>query len=292
MNLLDNILRDIGRQKDISQHRIDDFYVCSPFTVVRLNDGSIGSAGNYDIQNHTKDYNRSEVKDKYQKLIEGDPLLLKSLAGAISYVDVSLKVAIISALSQSLLTPEIISHAGLVYEDYVNPQPLLEKLLKASDKVILIGYGGGLDVFCTSEKVKNLVVCDFMFDQRKYKDIAWRRIKNLSSNLSHIHLISDISQQNYLADANVCYITGSAVCNGTMETLLDLATQCREIIVQGPSCSLFPVEFFRRSITLFLTNKKGNEEFRRGMSTDDSIYDVVDSNKISIFKSRNKKNKV
>ena len=286
MDLLDKILTDICQQKDIARHRIDDFYVCSPFTVARLDDGSIGSAGNYDVQNHTNRYSSSEIRDKYKKLIEGDPLLLRSLAGTTGYVDISLKVAIISALSQSLLRPEVISSAGLVCKDYTNPQPLLEELLKNGDEVTLIGYGGGLDVFCTSEKVKNLVVCDFMFERSKYKDIAWRRIKHLNGNLSRVHLVSDISKQNYFANSNVCYITASALCNGTMETLLDLAAQCREIIVQGPSCSLFPIEFFRRSVSLILTNKKRNKEFLLGKRSGDSIYDVVDSNKISIFKKK------
>ena len=36
----------------------------------------------------------------------------------------------------------------------------------------MIGYGGGLDVFCTSEKVKHLYVCDFMFSEQQYRDIA------------------------------------------------------------------------------------------------------------------------
>src|SRR5438067_80172 len=101
MSILDNVLADVYRQKEISGIYISDFHVCSPFTVVRLSDGSIGSAGNYDVQNHTMGYEPAIVRKKYNALIEDDPLLMESLTNQEGYVDLSLRVAIISALSQS-----------------------------------------------------------------------------------------------------------------------------------------------------------------------------------------------
>jgi hypothetical protein len=282
MRILEKILADIERLKDISALRLADFYVCSPFTVVQLSDGSIGSAGNYDVQNHTVGYEPMRVKDKYQRQISNEPLLLQTLREDQSFVGLSLHTAILSALSQSLLSAPSLRTFGLTCRPVDNQHSILHRYLRTGDIVTMIGYGGGLDVFCTSEKVKHLYVCDFMFSEQQYRDIAWGHIKKISIDPTRVTLVDGMFSENKISLSDMCFITGSALCNGSMERLLSLAHECREIVVQGPSCSLFPIEFFRRSVTLFLTTLKTPLELEAGKSADDRIFKVVDQHYLAI----------
>ncbi len=282
MQILHNILADIKESKDISQLRLDDLYVCSPFTVVQLNDGSIGSAGNYDVQNHTPGYEPTRVREKYLQSATDDPLLLQTLLDDQSLVGRSIHVAVLSALSQSLLNPIRLRPFGLACNPVVILHEAIRATLEPGDVVSLIGFGGGLDTFCVSELVKHLYVCDFMFQHQEYREIAWRRIKHLGGDPSRVTLVEGNSSRAAIASSEVCFITGSALCNGTMETLLSDARQCREVTVQGPSCSLWPIEFFRRSTTQLLTTIKTLGEFEAGQLSGDDVYVFSDCGYVAI----------
>jgi hypothetical protein len=142
MAILDGIFADVKRLKDISPVRVIDFYVKSPFTVVKLSDGSIGSAGNYDVQNHTADYKPALVKEKYGTHIKNDPLLLETLRYDRSLVGLSLRTAILSALSQDLLNSSTLSIFGLGCKHTNNRHGILRRYLQPWDTIALIGFGG------------------------------------------------------------------------------------------------------------------------------------------------------
>ncbi len=282
MNILDCVRTGISELKDQSRLAVADIYACSPFTVVRLNDGSFGSAGNYDVQNHTRNYDCDAFRRERLLSSESDPLLTNVLRNPRSFADLSLKVAILSALSQSLLVEGPLFESGLKCTSYTNADHILKPLLREGDRVVLVGYGGAFDLFCVSRKVRQLIICDLMFATPKYRKIAWARAKTISQNPSKISLVCDPETEAFREPPDIVYITGSALCNGTMERLLELAMRSREIVVQGPSCSLYPIELFRRGITLLLTNRKTHAEFNAGKTKGNKILDFVDLRNISI----------
>ena len=94
--------------------------------------------------------------------------------------------------------------------------------------------------------------------------------------------IRDRVTATQMARSEICCITGSAICNGTLDELLALAQGCREIILQGPSCSVFPIALFRRSVTVLLTTNKTRAEYEAGQTASDDIYRLVDNNYIVI----------
>jgi hypothetical protein len=251
--------------------------------VARLSDGSFGSAGNYEVQNQEQGYEADLLKQKYAARIADDPLLVETLKQETRLAAVSLRVAILSALSQTLLEPVALGKAGLTCEALRNTHEILQDCLQAGDIVSLIGYGGGLETFCASDRVRRLYVYDFIFQQRQYRDIAWRRIKRITKRPERVTLIDGNSSLAPLSLSTLCFITGSALCNGTMEGLLANAAGCREVIVQGPSCSLFPPSLFQRSVTMLLTTRKSSAEFEAGKQPDDRIYDFVDRDYLAIF---------
>ena len=282
MQILDQILTDLSEVKDLSSVYLKDFHVCSPFTVVLLSDGSVGSAGNYSVQNHVNGYVSDRVKDHYAGLLRSDPLLLQTLRNDQSLVGRSLFTAILSALSQDVLNHSVLSAYGLTIAPATNWHAVVQRLLRPGDVVKMIGYGGALPLFCTSSSVRKLQVCDFSFGDQKYRELAKQEIESFGFNFANVTLCADVSDLDPFHASDVYFITGSALCNGTMKQLLDRANGCREVIIQGPSCSVLPREFFRRSATLVLTTRKSRVEFNAGGRAGDEIYEYVDQNYVAI----------
>ncbi len=278
--MLSKIFDTIVQARSINNLGIEDMHLCSPFTAVKLTDSSIGSAGNYAVQNGQPGYNPNSVKLSYQSLLQHDPLLIDTLKGDTSLAGLSLFNSVLSALSQSLLTREMLLPYGIACQDVDNPFGILDQVILKGDVVSLIGYGGALDLLCSSPYLKRLHVYDFMFDKKIYREMALNQIETLGGDLEKINLIGTDTKLSALKDSDVCFITGSALCNGTMEYLLNSVSYCREVIIQGPSISLFPVMFFELPVTYILTTRKSVKEFEAASKCDDTIYDFVDRNYI------------
>ena len=161
----------------------------------------------------------------------------QSLAGR------SLKTAILSALSQRLLNNQTLAQFGLSCRPVDNWQEAITSRVQPHDRVTLIGFGGGLDVLCTLPDVDHLYVCDLMFAETVYQSMAKDHIAQLCVHPDKVQLASQVTATQ-MARSEICCITGSAICNGTLDELLALAQGCREIILQGPSCSVFPIALF------------------------------------------------
>ncbi len=247
-----------------------------------LSDGSVGSSGNYSVQNHAYGYSPARIKESYARLLASDPLLFQRLRDDHTLVGQSLFTAILSALSQDLLSESVLSHYGLKIVPATNWLTIVERVLRIGDTVKMIGYGGALPVFCASKTVRSLQICDFSFRDSKYRDLAWREIESFGLDSSRVMLSSETAELERSPTSDIYFITGSALCNGTMERLLEQSLGCREVIVQGPSCSVFPLEFFRRSATLLLTTTKSRAEFDAGRCPGDEVYQYVDQNYIAI----------
>ncbi|MEM2056886.1 MAG: DUF364 domain-containing protein [Thermoproteota archaeon] len=59
----------------------------------------------------------------------------------------------------------------------------------------------------------------------------------------------DVSLENSLKNASVAIITGSAFVNKTIERLLELSSNTREVLVVGPTASMLPDLLFKRGVT-------------------------------------------
>lgn len=282
--ILNETLQDILHFKSIDGLRIEDFQVAAPFATVLLNDGSIGSAGNYDVQNHSPGYNPNDFKKNLQQYLSSDPLLLQTLKGQRSFAALALYVSVLSALSQSLLQPNILSECGLLISDTTNDLSAIRGHSQAGDTVTLVGFGGGLDIFVRIPYIKHIYVCDFMFHEEKYRLLAEHRIQKIRGNLQKISLVTDVEYPDVVSKSSICCITGSALCNGSIEDLLTRCVHCHTVIVQGPSSSIFPASLFRRGVTLLLTTRKTRREHDAARSGGNQIYQFVDQNYVAITK--------
>ena len=167
MSILDKTLREISKIKDLSKLKIRKILLKSYFAVVSLSDGSIGSAGNYDIRFSSDslvalNYDSLVVEEHLTNLVEEDPLLLNYLELRDQPFKESLYLSIISALSQELLSDACLYAYSLKINQNIFWGTTLKNLLKVSDTVCFIGFGGGLDVFLQSN-IKRLYISDIAF---------------------------------------------------------------------------------------------------------------------------------
>jgi uncharacterized protein (DUF4213/DUF364 family) len=63
-------------------------------------------------------------------------------------------------------------------------------------------------------------------------------------------VLPDTAAEEMIPEANVVLITGSAIANGTIGRLLELAARARSVIVVGPSASMIPDPLFKRGVDL------------------------------------------
>jgi uncharacterized protein (DUF4213/DUF364 family) len=61
-------------------------------------------------------------------------------------------------------------------------------------------------------------------------------------------ILPDIAGEELLPKADVIIITGSAVANGTLDHLLELSRNAREVVLSGPSASFLPDPLFKLGV--------------------------------------------
>lgn len=63
-------------------------------------------------------------------------------------------------------------------------------------------------------------------------------------------MLSDIASEELLPKADVAVVTGTSLANGTIDRLLQLAREAREIAVVGASASVLPEPLFNHGVTI------------------------------------------
>jgi hypothetical protein len=282
-SILNSIFDDIRQIREISGVFIEDLDVSTPFTILRLSDGSVGSAGNYDVQNGNQRHSPSDARAWYLSHVASDPLLMETLGQDNSLTGLSLKTSVLSALSQPFFHVNGLRNLGYGYQMLADMGQALAGRLRPGDTVTVVGFGGLLDAICRSPQVAHVYVCDFLFREARYRKAGERRLAKLGRRFGGYTFLDGTQYSEALASSSVSVITGSTVCNGTIEELLALSSGCREVILQGPSCSLLPTEFFRRSVTLVVTTHKLREEWDQGVGMGNHIYSLVDRSYFAMY---------
>ncbi|MCX6745850.1 MAG: DUF364 domain-containing protein [Candidatus Parcubacteria bacterium] len=283
--ILNKTLDFIKKQTDLQNIYIKEFFIRANFTFVKLSNGQIGTAGNYDVQgNHDRQFKYDPVREEQgiYKLIKKDPLLINYFKVITSGFQRSLYLALISALSQPLLKKNFLLKFSFKSTEIESGKSWGERLLPlidVKDTVTLIGFGGGLLAFL-QKNVKKLFISDLMF---KYKEKLLKKyfeIKKLMKTYNYtgeINFSDGHKNEEIIKQSDLVFITGSALSNGTMEDLLKFSKNCSKIIIQGPSVSIFPIELFKRGATDIFTNIKNERDIKfykeiGGKTEDDSNY--------------------
>lgn len=232
------------RASDWNQLRVDDLWLDALFCSVRLNDGSVGLALNYD-QEGLQGVPREVSAATRAYLLETtpeDPLLWDLLTQpSDSLAQTALLVALLSALSAPVLnSPERLARLGLTSRD--GRIPLKEFPGKT---VTIVGAGGYLGE--AVQHFERVYCCDFNHADAGFATKVRRRYPQPN-------LILDSGERTLelIAEADIVCLSASTLCNGSLAALLP--HEPKTVILEGPSGGVLPGPLLKRGVTHLVHN--------------------------------------
>jgi hypothetical protein len=230
----------------LSARRIVRVRLTNYFNVVELDDGSVGAAMSYAQRTRAE---LEEERHNLERALASDPLLLAATSRVGDLLALSLRVSIVSALSAPAIRA---GGDGSFTASSSAPMALFEGVSSA----IVIGFGGYMDALARRKSIRELHVADRQYSKRRAEmDAAVMRYQHERPEL-RMRLSDGADTLERMATAELACISGSTLCNGTLEDLLAGATRCRTVIVQGQSASIHPGELLNRGVSLVSTTLK------------------------------------
>ena len=253
------------------------------FVAVELDDGSIGTAMDY--ARYPQRGNIQILEDIGTEPYNGNRLrpvstFLERDLDTVDLTEQAIKIALLSALSQPLLTEEALSIRGwassvVSYQEQRAPyeanwaRATLETAVGEANVVGIVGFGGFLEMIANLPSVTTVLVCDRDFRHRANAIEATIARLNLLF-AGKIKFVGD--NIRLLADrCDVVQLTASALCNGTMDSLLNLFIG-RPLMLVGPSGSLVPEPWFKLGFRLICTERR-DQGYITSYKYDDHLYD-------------------
>ncbi|MCD6229339.1 MAG: hypothetical protein J7K00_00875 [Candidatus Diapherotrites archaeon] len=244
MGIIADCSRDLLSSFNRNKQNLQDIFVENIsfeflYTMIGLSDGSQGIALNY---NYADPSGTSGTKFMG---CDCESVLKKNAFGL---TELSAKVATMSALSQRFFNKR---EMGKIDVDFQKDKFMLDSIVRDNETVSIVGWGGLLDAAGMSNARKVNVV------ELQYNRLTCKRFDGACEKLGRV-FNKQIScfgtdKMGVLLESDVICITASALCNNTMEDILSYCSNAREVIVHGPSGSIFPSAFFNSGVTGVLT---------------------------------------
>lgn len=239
----------------LSRKTVRAIYLTPYFTVVELDDGSVGAAMSYYGQPQS-------LGVSLPAATVDDPLLLHWAFRATNSSSVTadrhrlLQLSVATAVVNALSMPTIRDGGD---ETFATTDILPFDPFSEATRALVIGFGGYLPAAAASGGIKHLHVCDLGYQaRREFMDRELDRLR--TANPQQTMTISDGADiHSQIAQAELISITGSALCNGSMERILDAAPKLARVIVQGQSSSIHPAALFARGVWFVATTLKPAE---------------------------------
>jgi len=231
-----------------------------PWTLsyVRYNDGTIGCgvSNNEAIYGAVPDdvgfveelvgLNAYEAIDSLQTLPED------------SFIN-SLIISIASALSYKLLNDKALPRQGFEVQMYSHGDfPLFQPAMfvKSSDIVAMVGFHVITTPLC-AEIAREVRVTELM-NLQKLSTADFR------GHESKTRIFSATQSREVLTGADVIFITGQTLVNGTTSELMEFCKAARTIIIYGPTVALHPGALLQSGVDIVLPMIFPNtDDFRR-----------------------------
>jgi Putative heavy-metal chelation len=226
---------------------IKDIFLGNYFNIIQLDDLSVGAAANYGRfkSEEAVAISLAELEERRRS----DPLLLSYLFASSEpdLLQLSLKTCLVSALSQKLL----LKPSGFRVHNEFDPA-----LLAGFGSAVVIGFGGYMDYIILHTRTQRVHVSDLDYRRRaKWMDGRLQHYRGMFPDKT-ITISDGSDTRARLAETELASITGSAFCSGTMEELLEESQNCKSVIIQGQSGSVYPEVLFERGVTTVSTTIK------------------------------------
>ncbi|MFZ2071730.1 MAG: DUF364 domain-containing protein [Halobacteriota archaeon] len=161
----------------------------------------------------------------------------------------SLRASITSALSYRLMDGgDELKEEGYDVESYYAPTTALldpSKFVKNSDKVAMVGFPSWA-IHLYAEVANEVRVTELM-DLKQLSVIDFD-----TEGESNIKIFPADKSKEVLSGADVVYITGETVVNGTINELLEFSKNARIRIIYGPTSAFYPEVLFERGVDVSL----------------------------------------
>ena len=161
----------------------------------------------------------------------------------------SLRTSITSALSYRLMSDgNGLEKEGYDVEAYhASTTALIDpsRFVKTSDKVVMVGFPSWA-IHQYSEVANEVHVTELM-DLKQLSVIDFDTDED-----SNVKIFPADENKEVLSGADVVYITGATVVNGTIDELLEFSKDARTRIIYGPSSAFYPKVLFERGVNISL----------------------------------------
>ena len=257
MDILNEIFSTLKtlKKENFFKYNIKEIFLELPYTIVELENGHQGIAANYDYLDQRKlDYVQEKLNQNIKLSValleksKKDPLLCETLLIPHYKNNLtlqSIRVAILAALSGG--TEEYLNSRGITISPDISFK--LDDLSIPGDSIAFIGFSGNIVFALKSKNFKKIFVSDCLYTAMKLKMAKLIQMAHPDKNIS----FTDLTHNTFiLKQSSVTWITASSLCNDTINSLLTEAINCREVILQGASGSIFPVPFFENGVTRIL----------------------------------------
>jgi len=248
------------------------------FTAVRLPDGAIGTAMDYSW------YGPDEVARSPELSSHPTTRLLEGAwedSGTGNLRAAAVFMALLGALSRPFYQVNRVRQDGFhmsrcsYAEQRCRPmgtetRRLLAKSLNGSRSVGVVGFGGFMEMYAEIECVDRILVCDRDLEWRSERVRATVRRLNQGYGREKITLIGN-DLKRLRRECEVVQITASALCNNTMDELLE-ALDDRPLVVVGPSGAVLPEWWIEIGATLICTELR-NPDYWWAYQFDDHLYE-------------------
>lgn len=222
-------MREGVKDREVS---VDDVRMGVFYTAAKLSTGDAGVAFTPRDLEDTVCCPRSAAKMPTSGKLKGKLALdLIKLADNENSMKRSVGIAVLNALSAMMIREKGLKEARLL----MGADALDEITITPSDRIVMVG--------AFIPFIKSL--------KGKYKELLVIDKHPLALKEDERHMWrSPVSAAEVLPEADIVIITGSSLVEGGLDELLSFCTKAREIVLAGPTASMWPYPFFKRGVTV------------------------------------------
>jgi hypothetical protein len=247
-SILNRTLDFLLSKESASCRTIKDIRLNNYFTVVRLDDDSVGACmSSYHLSPAMLD----ESERHMRALLQSDPLLIRYFGESCERAGIaaSLKAALANALSAPVL------RAG-GDEFFSVLKGRCDHFFADINYAVVVGWGGLWEFLLRHTTALRIHVSELRYEANKEKIDAKFNLYRRQYPYLELSISDGSDIQEHLFAADFLAITGSVLGNGTLDELLGQSRNCRKVILQGQSAGIHPRYLFERGVHLVATSIK------------------------------------
>lgn len=222
------------------------------YSVVELNNGTQGAAINYaNVHGPFRTAFDHGEFDRERLLAAREDRLLKNsilTSEEIGYLDLSLRFAVLNALSSQFYTCERLVESGLEFSEGF---PDTSSIFEQDDSIAMIGCIGSFINLQVGElpDIKQVFFSDYECDC-EYRPHVEKFVAQHFRIPSKVRLCGPSRNRMIIEKSEVVIISADCLCTGTFDELLAWSKNARHVLVVGWSYALNPKYLFDRGVHL------------------------------------------